>query len=116
MKPPLISPQQPLMRKRRPPFMGDSSGESGEGGDDWQPSGSCAIKKRKVASRALVVRRIRESRFEDSNLFANFAGEREDSNPKAKDSNLCCQVKITQNCSRSYKFGQLLVLIQTLLS
>jgi hypothetical protein len=39
------------------------------------------------------VRRVRESRFEDSNLFANFAGEREDSNPKAKDSNLCCQEK-----------------------
>jgi hypothetical protein len=46
----------------------------------------------------VVVGRIRESGFEDSNLFANFAGEREDSNPIAKDSNLCCQVKITQNC------------------
>jgi hypothetical protein len=29
----------------------------------------------------VVVRQIRESGFEDSNLFANFAGEREDSNP-----------------------------------
>jgi hypothetical protein len=56
----------------------------------------------------LVVRRIRESGNEDSNLFANFAGEREDSNPKAKDSNLCCQVKSTQNCLKSSKIGQLL--------
>jgi hypothetical protein len=47
------------------------------------------------SKRWLVVRRIRESGFEDSNLFANFAGEREDSNPKAKYSNLCCQVKST---------------------
>jgi hypothetical protein len=39
---------------------------------------------------AVEVRRIRESGFEDYNLFANFAGEREDLNPKAKDSNLCC--------------------------
>jgi hypothetical protein len=53
----------------------------------------------------VVVKRIHESGFEDSNLFANFAGEREDSNPKAKDSNLCCQVKRTQNFSRSSKFG-----------
>jgi hypothetical protein len=53
----------------------------------------------------LVVRRIHESGFEDSNLFANFAREREDSNPKAKDSYLCCQVKRTQNYSRLSKFG-----------
>jgi hypothetical protein len=45
------------------------------------------------------VRQIHESGFKDSNLFANFVGEREDLNPKAKDSNLCCQVKRTQNCS-----------------
>jgi hypothetical protein len=56
----------------------------------------------------VLVRRIRESGFEDLNLFANFAGEREDSNPKAKDLNLCCQVKRTQNLSKSSKFGQLL--------
>jgi hypothetical protein len=56
----------------------------------------------------IVVRRIRESGFEDSNLFANFAGEREDSNPKAKDLNLCCQVKSTQKCSKPSKIGQLL--------
>jgi hypothetical protein len=40
----------------------------------------------------VVVGQIRESGFEDSNLFA---GEREDSNPKAKDLKLCCQVKST---------------------
>jgi hypothetical protein len=57
--------------------------------------------------RELVVIRIHKSGFEDSNLFANFSGEREDSNLKAKDSNLCCQVKRTQNCSRSSKFGNL---------
>jgi hypothetical protein len=60
------------------------------------------------ASHKLVVRRIGESGFEDSNLFANSARKREDSNPKAKDSNLCCQVKSTQNCSKSSKIGQLL--------
>jgi hypothetical protein len=59
----------------------------------------------------VVVRRIREWGFEDSNLFANFAGEGEDSNPKAKDSNLCCKVKRTQNCSKSSKLGQLLACV-----
>jgi hypothetical protein len=44
--------------------------------------------------------------FDDSNLCANFMGEWEDSNLKAKDSNLCSQVKRTQNCSGSPKFGQ----------
>jgi hypothetical protein len=53
----------------------------------------------------IVVRRIHESGFEDSNLFANFAGEREDSIPKAKDSNLCCQVKRPQNCSNRPNLG-----------
>jgi hypothetical protein len=53
----------------------------------------------------VVVRRIHESGIKDSN---HFAGEREDSNPKTKDSNFCCQVKSTQNCSKLSKIGHFL--------
>jgi hypothetical protein len=71
-------------------------------GRDWTRFEQLNLAQKGISQKAdakslveVVVRRIRESGFEDSNLFANFAGEREDSNPKAKDSNLCCQVKST---------------------
>jgi hypothetical protein len=56
-----------------------------------------------ISGHLVVVRRIRQSGFEDSNLFADLVGEREDSNPKAKDSNLCCQVKRTQKLLKIVK-------------
>jgi hypothetical protein len=41
-------------------------------------------------------------------LFGPFLREKENPDLQGKDSNLCCEVKSTQNCLTFLKFGRLL--------